>query len=119
MTSVSPESSSLKSAPSLLAFLAGRPGRRPVGTLAAFLATGPAAAVLVAALAAVFAAVDVVAAFLATALDATVLVAAAVGAAAFLAAAVLAGAFLAAVLAAGAFSELGRASCRERMCQYV
>src|SRR3546814_5061671 len=67
MTSVSPESSSLKSAPSLLAFLAGRPGRRPVGTLAAFLATGPAAAVLVAALAAVFAAVDVVAAFLATA----------------------------------------------------
>src|SRR3546814_6054003 len=73
MTSVSPESSSLKSAPSLLAFLAGRPGRRPVGTLAAFLATGPAAAVLVAALAADFAAVDVVAAFLATALDATVL----------------------------------------------
>src|SRR5690606_15140378 len=72
MTSVSPEASSLKSMPSLLAFLAGRPGRRPEGTLAALVAVlrvavllAPPVAPAVVLRAAVLVAVFLTAAFLA------------------------------------------------------
>src|SRR5690606_21258649 len=58
MISASPLSSSLKSTGSVLAFLAGRPGLRPVGAFAAFLAAG---AALAAVLRAVFTAAPVAA----------------------------------------------------------
>src|SRR5690606_3522058 len=91
MTSASPVSSSLKSTASLLAFLAGRPGRRPVGALAADLVAG-------AVLAAVLRAVVLLAASAVPAAVFRAVVLAAVFLTAAVLAAVLAGAFSAFVL---------------------